>query len=126
MAVRAHHRAWQRRPLRESKQASCRALDTARTQAPRGAIRDAVLFLKGDMNIESMLEAFDLWFEASHIPFRHIKNHKTDRYVVQHGLGKKWSIYITAVVNSLLNEIEYKVVNQTSHEQSVSFDIVKI
>jgi hypothetical protein len=92
----------------------------------RGAIRDAVLFLKGDMNIQSMLEAFDLWFEASHIPFRHIKNHKTDRYVVQHGLGKKWSIYITAVVNALLNEIDYKVVNQTSHDQSVSFDIIMI
>ena len=92
----------------------------------RGAIRDAVLFLKGDMNIDSMLNAFDLWFQASHIPFRHIKSDKTDRYVVQHGLGKKWSIYITAVVNSLLNEIDYKVINQKSHEQSVSFDIVKV
>jgi hypothetical protein len=89
----------------------------------RGAIRDAVLFLKGEMNKDSIMEAFDLWFGASHIPFRHIKKDGIDRYVVQHGLGKKWSIYIGAVVNSLLNEIEYKVVNQKINEQSISFDI---
>ena len=91
----------------------------------RGAIRDAVLFLKGEMNKDSIMDAFDLWFGASHIPFRHIKKNDVDRYIVQHGLGKKWSIYIGAVVNVLLNEIKYKVTNQKSQDQSISFDIVK-
>ena len=91
----------------------------------RGAIRDAVLFLKGEMNKDSIVEAFDLWFGASHIPFRHIKKEKVDRYIVQHGLGKKWSIYTGAVVNVLLNEIGYKVINQKSEEQSINFEIVK-
>ncbi len=91
----------------------------------RGAIRDAVLFLKGEMNKDTIIEAFDLWFAASHIPFRHIKKSDLDRYIVQHGLGKKWSIYTGAVVNVLLNEIGYKVINQKSEDQSISFEIVK-
>ena len=91
----------------------------------RGNIRDAVLFLKGEMNKESIVEAFDLWFSASHIPFRHIKKDGSDRYIINHGLGRKWSIYIGAVVNALLNEIQYRVINQKSQDQSMSFDIVK-
>jgi len=91
----------------------------------RGAIRDAVLFLKGEMNKESIVDAFDLWFGASHIPFRHIKKDEMDRYIINHGLGTKWSIYIGAVVNALLNEINYRVINQKSQDQSMSFDIVK-
>jgi hypothetical protein len=92
----------------------------------RGAIRDAVLFLKGEMNPDNVVKAFDLWFNASHIPFRHIRTEKMDRYIIQHGLGKKWSIYIEAVVSTLLNEVACKLINQKKNEQSVSFDIVKI
>ena len=91
----------------------------------RGAIRDAVLFLKGEMSKETIVEAFDLWFAASHIPFRHIKKPEIDRYIVQHGLGQKWSIYIGAVVNVLLNEVGHKVTNQKSEGQSISFEITK-
>ncbi len=90
----------------------------------RSAIRDAVLFLKGDLNKETIIDAFDLWFGASHMPFRHIKKENIDRYIIQHGLGTKWSIYIGAVVSILLGEVEYKVENQKSQEQSISFDIV--
>ena len=91
----------------------------------RGAIRDAVLFLKGDINKDTIIEAFDLWFGASHIPFRHIKKDKMDRYIIQHGLGQKWSIYIGAVVNVMLNEVGHSLTNQKSQDQSISFDIIK-
>ncbi len=90
----------------------------------RGAIRDAVLFLKGEMNVTTIMEAFDLWFNASHIPFRHLKKNGTDRYIIQHGLGIKWSIYIGAVANALLSEVSAKLVNQKSSEQNISFDII--
>jgi hypothetical protein len=102
-----------------------KAIKLIATSICRSAIRDAVLFLKGDMSKDTIVEAFDLWFGASHIPFRHIIKDESDRYIVQHGLGKKWSIYIGAVVNILLNEVEYRVINLKSQEQSVSFDVVK-
>jgi hypothetical protein len=101
-----------------------RTIKLIATSICRGAIRDAVLFLKGDMNKDTIVEAFDLWFGASHIPFRHIKKDNIERYIVQHGLGKKWSIYIGAVVNVLLSEVGYRLENQKSQEQSISFDIV--
>lgn len=91
----------------------------------RSAMRDAILFLKGEININFFLQALDLWIGASHIPFRHIEKNGNHRYVIQHELGKKWSVYITAVTNALLNEIGYRTENQRSDEQSVTFEIKK-
>lgn len=91
----------------------------------RGAMRDAMLFIKGKIDITTFIQALDLWFGASHMPFRHIVNDGSDRYIVQHELGKKWSIYIATVVNSLLTEMGYMAKDQKMDEQSVSFEIVK-
>lgn len=91
----------------------------------RGAMRDAVVFIKGHLDIESFLHAMDLWFGASHLPFRHIVKDGMHRYVIQHELGRKWSIYLATVTGSLLVEIGYHTKNQKIDDQSVSFEIVK-
>ena len=102
-----------------------KALTMIAVSTCRGAMRDAMLFIKGKIDITTFIQALDLWFGASHMPFRHIVNGGSDRYIVQHELGRKWSIYIATVVNSLLTEMEYMVKNQKTDEQSVSFEIVK-
>ena len=102
-----------------------KALTTIAVSTCRGAIRDAMLFIKGEINITTFIQALDLWFGASHMPFRHIVNDGSDRYIVQHELGRKWSLYIATVVNSILTEMNYMAKNQKMDEQSVSFEIVK-
>jgi len=102
-----------------------KTITTIAVSTCRGAMRDAILFLKGEITITSFLQAVDLWFGASHMPFRHIVKEGADRYIIQHELGNKWSIYIVTVINSMLNEISYHAINQKMNEQSVSFEIVK-
>ncbi len=88
-------------------------------------MRDAVVFIKGHLNIESFLHAMDLWLGASHLPFRHIVKDGMHRCIIQHELGRKWSIYLATVANSLLAEIDYYTKNQKVDDQSVSFEIVQ-
>jgi len=102
-----------------------KTITTIAVSTCRGAMRDAIIYLKGEINIDTFLQAVDLWFGASHMPFRHIVKNGEDRYIVQHELGKKWSIYITSVMNSLLNEIGYHTKNQRLDDQSTSYEIVK-
>lgn len=91
----------------------------------RGAMRDAMIYIKGQISYESFLGAVDLWLGASHLPFRHIQKGDLDKYVIQHELGKKWSLYLSTVINSILNEIGYRTSDQRIDEQSVSFEISK-
>lgn len=91
----------------------------------KGAMHDVIIFMKGNMNIDNFLEVLDLWIGASHIPFRHIVNER-HQYIIQHDLGRKWSIYVTTVIGSLLSEIEYKIIEQKIDDNSVSFAIQNI
>ncbi len=102
-----------------------KAMSTIAVSTCRGAMRDAMLFIKGEINITTFIQALDLWFGASHMPFRHIVNNGSDKYIVQHELGKKWSLYLATVVNSLLGELGYMTKDQKMDEQSVSFEIVR-
>jgi len=88
-------------------------------------MRDAIIFIKGKLDIDSFLHALDLWVGASHLPFRHIVKDGTHRYIIHHELGRKWSIYLITVAASLLVEIGYHAKNEKVDDQSVSFEITK-
>ena len=92
----------------------------------RYAIRDAFIFIKGELNITNFLEVIDLWLNASHVLFRHITTESDDKYIIQHELGKKFSIYIVTIINAILNEMKFKATNQKIDEQSVIFTIKKV
>jgi hypothetical protein len=49
-----------------------------------------------------------------------------DRYMIQHGLGAKWSIYFSTLVDSILSEIGYKIADQLYDHNSLSFKIAKM
>lgn len=102
-----------------------KTMSTIAVSTCRGAMRDAIIFIKGQINIDTFIQTLDQWLGASHIPFRHITNNGMDRYVVQHDLGTKWSTYFATVVNALLNEIGHRTANQVTNEQSVSFEVAK-
>ena len=92
----------------------------------RGAMKDATIYMHGEMTIDTFIKSLDSWLGASHIPFRHIKDDHIDKYVVQHEIGKVFSNYLITVINSILNEFKFKASKQDITDQSVSFMIEKI
>ena len=92
----------------------------------RGAMKDATIYMHGEMTIDTFVKTLDSWLSASHIPFRHIKDDNTDKYVVQHELGNVFSQYLVTVINSILNEFKYRASKQELTDQSISFEIDKV
>lgn len=89
------------------------------------AMRNVVVFLKEDVTVDNFLEVLDMWLESSRIPFRHINNGK-HHYVIQHNLGRKWSIHITTMAGALLADMGYKMLNQKIGDHSITFAIDKM
>lgn len=92
----------------------------------RGAMKDATIYMYGEMTIDSFIKSLDSWLAASHIPFRHIQNNDTNRYVIQHEIGLAFSRYLITVINSILNEFKFKAAKQDITDQSTSFIIEKV
>ncbi|MCV0373625.1 MAG: hypothetical protein K5793_08755 [Nitrosarchaeum sp.] len=88
------------------------------------SLKTSVLYIHGEITNNTLIKTIEGWFRTSHIPFRHIEKHGTTNYIAQHGLGKKWSLYIFTVIETIAHEIGYAVEGQ-QEQNSVSFTIKK-
>jgi RimJ/RimL family protein N-acetyltransferase len=59
------------------------------------------------------------------VQFRLITLNNTIKIIIQHDLGKNWPFFIITQMNSILNEIGYRIINEDYNNQGFSFEIVK-
>ena len=81
--------------------------------------RDAVLFISGKVNVKGIVEVVKLWLTSSKIPIRIIKNDESIEFIVQHNLGKKWSIYFTTVLKELFSELKVNTIEEDIEDHTV-------
>ena len=91
----------------------------------RSALKNAAVYMKGEFNYGNLLEVIDMWLSHSHIPFRRISVNSHEKYILQHDLGEKYSVYIHAAITTLLSELGYMTQNSHLEEQTLSFEISK-
>ena len=81
--------------------------------------RDAVLFINGKVDKSGIINVIGLWLSSSKIPARVITNTESIKFIVQHNLGKKWSIYFITVLETLFAELKIKSTNQELEDHTV-------
>ena len=90
----------------------------------RGTLKDATMFQKGHITFQTLLETVDMWLTNSHIPFRRFSHeNKNEKYVIQHDLGKKYSIYLHTAVSTLFSELGCVSKQECLTEQTLDFEI---
>jgi len=93
----------------------------------RGTLRDATLFMKGDLNCKNFIEIVDMWITNSHIPFRKmVLENENTKYIIQHELGIKYSTYLFTSIVTLLSELGYITKNNQLEENTLTFEICKL
>jgi hypothetical protein len=70
--------------------------------------KDFVLLLRNEYNIESALDVIETWIKISGYPYRHEANYTLHSYVIQHDLGKNWSLYMAELYRFLFEEFGIK------------------
>ena len=70
--------------------------------------KDFVLLLRNEYNIESALDVIERWIKISDSPYRHEVNHNRHSYVIQHDMGKNWSLYMAELYRFLFEEFGLK------------------
>ena len=80
--------------------------------------KDFVLLLRSEYNIESALDVIETWIKISGYPYRHEANYTRHSYVIQHDMGRNWSIYLAELYRFLfeefgLNRVEFDINHNT-------------
>lgn len=73
------------------------------------SLKTSIMFIHGEINKNTLIKTLESWLRTSYIPFRHIEKNGNSKYVVQHGLGEKWSRYLSVVIESIAHEIRCNV-----------------
>lgn len=88
-------------------------------------LKNSLNYFYGYVTVESILELFKKRCQSMNIKFRVIPINGNDKIVIQHDLGKNWPHFIIAQMNTILNGIGYRVVNDEYNRQGFSFEIAK-
>lgn len=102
-----------------------RELKILATTICRSAFKNATLYMRGAFNYENLIEVVDMWLSHSHISFRRISNTTHEKYILQHDLGEKYSLYLYTSVTTLLAELNYLTQNSHLEDQTLTFEISK-
>lgn len=87
-------------------------------------VKDIVMLMKQEYSASSFLDALKSWLEVSGFPYRHEVKDDKDCYVIQHDMGKKWSLYLAKVFQYVFQELLAKKIDcdDTTHN-TVCFKI---
>lgn len=93
----------------------------------KNEIKDIILVLRKEHNVNSFLDAIESWAKTSGFPFSHKdKGSSTHKYVITHEMGKNWSLYFGIIFTRILEELGVKHVNFEITNKSLNFDFMYI
>lgn len=100
-------------------------IKAARTSCYTG-MRDAISFIHGKNDLESIVDVLKLWFSASNFNNKVIQSDGKLEFRIQHNLGRKGSLYIGTLISSLFADLNIKSKESLLKEHSlvIVFNIV--
>lgn len=66
---------------------------------------DLILLLRRQYDFASFLDVMEALLRVSHFPYDHTENDGKHFFVIQHDLGKKWSLYLTQLFLTVCEEL---------------------
>jgi len=88
-------------------------------------LKNLIIFTQGEITLETMVKETEKYFNKINVLYKiGIKDDKLS-FIVENKLGTNWPYYVVSIINSILLEIGYKIVNQKYDKKSFSFEITK-
>jgi hypothetical protein len=88
-------------------------------------LKNSLNYVYGYVELDSILDLFKKRCLSMNVQYREIKVNGKNKIIIQHDLGKNWPYFIVGQMNTLLNEIGHRIVNEEYNKQGFSFEIVK-
>lgn len=81
-------------------------------------IRDAAIFTKGNVDVNSFMSWFEMQMLNSSVQVSHMNDDGAHTYVMKHELGKNWSIYNKKILEKIFEELFHKKI-EVKHDKNM-------
>lgn len=81
-------------------------MEAIATNMARTKNTDTVLQFTSKFDASNVLKTADRWLRLTGFPYSYDVKDSVHRFVVLHDLGEKWSLYLTKLLSSTLNQLD--------------------
>jgi hypothetical protein len=91
--------------------------------------KDFLLMLRRKYNIHSALDMIETWVNASGYSYSHNTeeldySNKLHSFIVQHNMGRNWSLYLAELYKNLFEEFDVRNAKFDMTDSTLAFEIV--
>jgi hypothetical protein len=86
-------------------------------------LKNSLNYFYGYVSLDSILDLFKKRFQSMNVQFRIISSDGKNKIIIQHDLGKNWPHLIVTQMNTILNDVGYRIINDEYNKSGFSFEI---
>jgi len=80
--------------------------------------------LRQEHHIMSSIDVVEALIRISSHKYTHDVNYGIHRFIIQHHLGKKWSLYLYEIYNSVLRQFRFKKIDIEATSNQITFTVI--
>ena len=89
-------------------------------------LKNSLNYFYGRIDLDTVLDLFKKKCQSMNVKFRMIQLNENKKIVIQHDLGSNWPYFVIAQLNSVLNDIGFRIINEEYIKQGFSFEITSV
>ena len=89
----------------------------------KNEMKDTVLLMKKRYDASAFVDFIESWARVSGFEYRHDISDRTHSFVIQHDMGKRWSVYIANVFKNAFSDVGTKWADFQSTDNTVTFNV---
>jgi hypothetical protein len=89
----------------------------------KNEMKDMTLLMKNEYSIPAFLDMFESWLRVSGFVYRRDISDSVQTFVIQHDMGKRWSIYFEKLIEYVFEDLNEKKPSFDISDNLLSFKI---
>lgn len=89
----------------------------------KNGYEETLLMLSNEYSLSVILDLFDSWLSVSNMQFNREASENSLKYIINHGMGKKWSLFLEKVFWYIVKDLGITKAGFDVRDSSVTFKI---
>jgi hypothetical protein len=89
----------------------------------KNEMKDTILLMKKRYDAGAYVDFIESWARVSGFEYRHDISDNTHSFVIQHDMGKRWSIYMANILKYVFADVGAKWADFQSTDNTVTFNV---
>ena len=86
-------------------------------------MKDMLLMIKRQYSAEAFIDLIESWIRVCGFPFTHDRSDSTHYFIIQHDMGKRWSIYLAELFKFVFYDLGTKWGDFQTTDNMITFNV---